>query len=357
MIKIAEKLTPDENGTNLIPAILRLAGGIWFTARVSAIHIIASIFDKAGIHKETLRKKFIELCSEETPMIRRAVAGRIGELSHKMDWDVYLTEIMPVFKTLASDDQDSVRILCIDSLILISKVFTKDLNKTHMIPILIQLTRDKAWKVRSNLAKLFPSVAEALGKDITDTSLVNIFSTLLQDPEGDVRNIAVTSLSKFATIMSPEKYTIIMPIVFSLIADTLPLVRAGAAEVLSVMSVHLSKEVLQKKVHPAIRTSINDEHDIEVQMEIIKSIKNIAATIGNDFFTLLNELNFKKYQEAPNWRVRDCILDLIIDIAEHFKSTEMFEAHLSGFFMHFLDDKCFSIRMKGVARLPVIFLV
>jgi len=33
---------------------------------------------KSGNSKEKLRKKFIELCNEDTPMIRRACASKLG---------------------------------------------------------------------------------------------------------------------------------------------------------------------------------------------------------------------------------------------------------------------------------------
>ena len=109
---------------------------------------------------------------------------------------------MPIFKNQINDDQESVRVLCIDSLIKIVEVFTKDLNKTHMIPILIQFTRDRAWKVRMNLAKVFPQITVAIGKEITDLKLINIFQSQCQDPEGDVRTVAINSLAKFADKIS-----------------------------------------------------------------------------------------------------------------------------------------------------------
>lgn len=50
MISIAENLSPEQNAASVIPCVLRLASGNWFTNRVSAIHIMASLYDKAGVH-------------------------------------------------------------------------------------------------------------------------------------------------------------------------------------------------------------------------------------------------------------------------------------------------------------------
>jgi len=56
MINIANKLTPEQNASCIIPCVLRLANGNWFTNRVSAIHVMSAIYDKAGVHQDTLRK-------------------------------------------------------------------------------------------------------------------------------------------------------------------------------------------------------------------------------------------------------------------------------------------------------------
>ncbi len=152
LIKLSTALPAEQNAAVLIPCVLRLANGDWFTNRVSAIHIMSSLYDKSGLHKDTLRKKFLDLAQEETPMIRRAIATQIGVLSSKMNIDYFMGDLMPVFKAMANDDQDGVRVLIIDSLIEISKNLSKDASKSSMIPILIQFTRDRAWQVRKKLS-------------------------------------------------------------------------------------------------------------------------------------------------------------------------------------------------------------
>lgn len=56
IINISSKLSSEHNAGVIVPSVLRLANGDWFTSRVSAIHIMASLYDKSGIHKDTLRK-------------------------------------------------------------------------------------------------------------------------------------------------------------------------------------------------------------------------------------------------------------------------------------------------------------
>ena len=58
--------------------ILKLASGETFSSRVSASNLFVCCYNRSGSQKAKLRQKFIELCHEETPMVRRATAASIG---------------------------------------------------------------------------------------------------------------------------------------------------------------------------------------------------------------------------------------------------------------------------------------
>jgi serine/threonine-protein phosphatase 2A regulatory subunit A len=58
--------------------VIRLAQGEWFTGRVSSCALFTPAYARSNTQKEKLRKKFCELCNEDTPMIRRACASKIG---------------------------------------------------------------------------------------------------------------------------------------------------------------------------------------------------------------------------------------------------------------------------------------
>lgn len=50
-------------------------------------------------------RKFSELCNEETPMVRRAVAKRIGDFAKSLEKEYVIGEIIPLYKQLSTDDQ------------------------------------------------------------------------------------------------------------------------------------------------------------------------------------------------------------------------------------------------------------
>lgn len=65
-----------------------------FTCRVSAVNLMCAIYPRAGNHKEKLRVKFGELCGEETPLVRKAVATKIGQLAQVIEKEHVLTNLI-----------------------------------------------------------------------------------------------------------------------------------------------------------------------------------------------------------------------------------------------------------------------
>jgi serine/threonine-protein phosphatase 2A regulatory subunit A len=78
--------------------------------------------------KEKLRKKFIELCNEDQPMIRRACASRLGSFAVCLEKQHVLQDILPVFRQLSQDEQDVIRVLCLESLIPMAGYLSKEEN-------------------------------------------------------------------------------------------------------------------------------------------------------------------------------------------------------------------------------------
>lgn len=52
-----------------------------------------------------LRTQFRNLCQDDTPMVRRAAAGRIGEFAKVVELDYLKSDLIPMFVNLAQDEQ------------------------------------------------------------------------------------------------------------------------------------------------------------------------------------------------------------------------------------------------------------
>lgn len=104
-------------------------------------------------------------------------------------------EFFEIIKNLAKDEQDQIRVLCLESLIPIAKILSKEENKDFTLRILIAASEDKSWKVRLCFAKRFADFSSAIGQEITENDLINKFSDLLDDQEPEVKNSAIYTLS------------------------------------------------------------------------------------------------------------------------------------------------------------------
>lgn len=70
--------------------------------------------------------------------------------------------MIPLFQHLASDDQDSVRLLTVEILISIAEVIPKEQQTSHgtLLTALRSLFEDKSWRVRYMVADRFEKVKQ-----------------------------------------------------------------------------------------------------------------------------------------------------------------------------------------------------
>jgi serine/threonine-protein phosphatase 2A regulatory subunit A len=50
-------------------------------------------------------RTYRNLCGDDTPMVRRAAAGKLGEFAKVIEIDYLKSDLIPLFTALASDEQ------------------------------------------------------------------------------------------------------------------------------------------------------------------------------------------------------------------------------------------------------------
>lgn len=55
--------------------------------------------------KADLRTHFRQLCQDDTPMVRRAAASKLGELAQVVELEYLKSDLIPMFVNLAQDEQ------------------------------------------------------------------------------------------------------------------------------------------------------------------------------------------------------------------------------------------------------------
>lgn len=104
--KIADKHSAAALEEHFIPMVLRLAQGDWFTSRTSSCGLFAVAYARANPAQKTeLRTAFRALCRDDTPMVRRAAASKLGEVAKVWEKDFLKSELLQIFEDLSRDDQ------------------------------------------------------------------------------------------------------------------------------------------------------------------------------------------------------------------------------------------------------------
>lgn len=143
----------------------RLSKADWFTSKISGCGLYTTPYSKvAPPLQEQLRRDFGHLVHDETPMVRRQSATHLAKFVKEMPAAVVVDEMIPMFQHLASDDQDSVRLLTVEVLISVAEVVPKEQQSSHgvLLTTLRNLIEDKSWRVRYMIADRFEKVREEI---------------------------------------------------------------------------------------------------------------------------------------------------------------------------------------------------
>ena len=95
---------------------------------------------------------FRSMCQDDTPMVRRAAATRLGEFARVIELEYLKSEIVPMFVSLGQDEQDSVRLLAVEACASIATLLKQDDIKNLIMPTLQKCVNDTSWKVRHKIA-------------------------------------------------------------------------------------------------------------------------------------------------------------------------------------------------------------
>lgn len=66
--------------------------------------------------------------------------------------------VLPLFKALTADDQDSVRLLAIENCAAMSALLNEDENRQYLLSLIKSSCEDRSWRVRFSIAKKYHAV-------------------------------------------------------------------------------------------------------------------------------------------------------------------------------------------------------
>ena len=159
--KICDDLSQPQVENYFVPLVVRLSKADWFTSKISATGLYTAPYKNTNAETQSaLRAQFGHLVHDDTPMVRRQAANNLAKFVKHMPVAVVINDMIPLFQHLASDDQDSVRLLTVEVLIAIAEIIPKEEQPSHgvLLSALRTLFEDKSWRVRYMVADRFEKV-------------------------------------------------------------------------------------------------------------------------------------------------------------------------------------------------------
>jgi len=344
----------------LVPTLSRLcAKSDFFTARVSACALFPTVYRFASDAQKTeLRKAYILICADDTPMVRRAAAHRMKEFVSVCDkQDLLSTDMMAAYKLLSQEDtQDTIRVACVHTTLVIARMFNPAENGEHTVSVIKEAGEDRSWRVRLAVAKSFDQLCAAFGPEIMGSHLISTIIHLMKDHEQEVRKEAVRIIEPCLLLANPitteQLQNYILPMFQTLGLDSAQPVRAALAQVLGPVAKALGRDVTQRQLLPLISDLMKDElHDVRLNM--VSHAGLLCEVLGVDglVHSLLHTI--QSLIMDNHWRIRQSVVEQVPKLARLF-GVEMFQSKLEALFLCSLRDSVHSVRQAAILNLKEI---
>ncbi|KAF2834491.1 protein phosphatase PP2A regulatory subunit A [Patellaria atrata CBS 101060] len=351
--KICEQLSQQQVEEHFIPLTIRLSGADWFTSKISATGLYNIPYARATPpSQEGLRKAFGRLVHDDTPMVRRQAANNLAKFVKAMPATIVIEEMIPLFQHLASDDQDSVRLLTVDILIAIAEVVPKEQQSSHgvLLTALRSLFEDKSWRVRYMVADRFEKIAKAVDEEVVSRDLVPAFVKLLKDTEAEVRSAIAGQIPGFCALLERETLLHeVLPSIEDLVNDSSQHVRAALGTQISGLAPIVGKEETVEHLLPMFTTMLKDEF-ADVRLNIISKLELVNNVIGIEMLSQSLLPAIVQLAEDKQWRVRLAIIEYVPLLASQL-GVKFFDEKLASLCMSWLGDTVFSIREASTQNL------
>eukprot|EP00933_Yihiella_yeosuensis_P025042 TRINITY_DN19417_c0_g1_i1.p1 TRINITY_DN19417_c0_g1~~TRINITY_DN19417_c0_g1_i1.p1 ORF type:complete len:596 (-),score=110.56 TRINITY_DN19417_c0_g1_i1:125-1912(-) len=346
--------------SDLVATLGRLSGNTnSFTARVSACALLPTVYRYVtnAADKQTLRKACTMLCTDETPMVRRAAAHRLGDFVHVCAKQDLMNDMISVYKLLSQEDtQDTIRVASVHTTLVIGKMLNIEENQQHTVSVVKEAAEDRSWRVRLTVAKHFDQLCEAFGPELTSQTLMGPFIRLMQDNEQEVRKEAVRVIESCLNLAEPftseQLQTYIVPQITQLGNDPAAPVRAALAQILGPMAKALGRDVTQRQLLSVISELMKDEfHDVRLNSVSHAGLICEVLSVDGLVESLLRTVQGLIIDN--HWRIRQSVVEQVPKLSRLF-GMEMFQSKLETIFLSSLKDSVHSVRQAAILHLQEI---
>jgi serine/threonine-protein phosphatase 2A regulatory subunit A len=349
LIKVFNRMPTKHVADAGVQLVTRLASNDWFVARICACTLIPEVSHRT--FSEELLRAFLELCDDETPMVRRAAILSLPEVAKETPSGKQ-RDLLDALRRLARDDQDSVRIQTIPvAMNLAQNVFkTPQDCYNALFPEIRSCADDPSWRVRVTLATAIKEII-AFTPQKHQQQVFDMFMKLLADSEAEVRSTAIKRLSDVCSFRPADRslLTQFIPSLNKLVRDDSDQVRTALAEALPrtcpVIGPALSADSLLQFLLKLLRDS-----NTSVRLKVLGHMDLIAPQIKLEELSPCVLPAVMELSSDREWRVRIGVLEQSTHLAKSL-GHELFIEELMSVVLKWLCDPVFKVREAAAAVL------
>jgi len=299
-----------------------------------------------------MRVLYLEtLCRHDIPLVRRAATMHFKDFIAVIEGK-YVEDFMRTLIQLCKDEQESVRLLCVENCIATGLLISKEDIETSLVPIIIDFARDNSWKVRYVVANNLLDIVKCFFKDKVPQDFVKgPICRILKDSVPEVKISVIPYISSICEYIQLENViNLVLPCVFKMCSEN------EAVNVRSVISSHITSlcpiigpenTILHLVEH--ITILLKDDSS-EVRLNLINTLHKMIQVIGIEHLIQLLLSAIIQLMDDNQWRVRKSMIEYLPDIGIHVGITSFNEKLNHIYLSKFTDPVC-SIRETAIKNL------
>ncbi|EEB05229.1 protein phosphatase regulatory subunit Paa1 [Schizosaccharomyces japonicus yFS275] len=351
--KICQVLSQEQLVEYFVPLVQRLSTAEWFTSRASSTALYCAAYERSTnpAVRVSLRQNFGHLCHDEAPMVRRPAATNCAKFVLLMTKEEAISEFIPLFNSLSSDDQDSVRLLSFDVMISLAKVLQEESDiRQYLLQPLRSFVSDSSWRTRYMVADNFIRLAEVVGINIINDELKKPFIMLMKDTEQEVRRAISGQIPGFCALIDKKAVLDdVLPVLQDLVNDPAQHVRAALGTNIGALAPILGKEDTIEHLLPLFLDLLKDEFP-EVRLNVISKLELVNQVVGIDLLSQSLLPAIVTLAEDKQWRIRLAIIEYIPLLARQL-GVDFFNEKMGNLCMSWLGDHVYAIREAAIDNL------
>lgn len=337
------KMIPQHQVLEHLPPIFnRLSSSTWHTARSAAAGIAHHMYPRLQGTDACveLQNKLIGLAKDKLPQVRRAVAENLAAFAVQMDPELVEQSIFQPLVKLANDEQDSVRVRALQSMIQLSHIITAPANARKLRWTIRHLCSDPSWRVRFLAAREFHEICQRL--ETVEASMLDIFLKLLKDTEAEVRAAASSQLPELsASFISESVMNDRFVSTFrDLSDDENKFTRAQFAEVVVLTGSRYSQEFVVQNILPLVLKLLEDPEP----EPRLKCLSHLDLDVVNALDLLESIMPcITKLATDGSWRIRQSVMGMLPNLCARL-GPQMVDAKIKELMFQLMADKVQAVR-------------